>query len=143
MSFSLTLALLLQVAAQPAAPAGPPPPPPTLARAPRPIDPGTWVTPDDYPVGALATNQQGVVGFRVQVGVDGAVSECAVTAPSGWPLLDEMTCALIALRARFTPATNARGDRVRGSYSNRIRWQMPPPPPPIEGNPGIPVPPGR
>lgn len=109
--------------------AGPPPPPPTLARPARPIDPGSWITPADYPVGAAATNQSGSVGFRVQVGTDGTVTECAVTQPSGWPLLDEMTCSLIALRARFTPATNAQGDRIRGSYANRIRWQLPQPQP--------------
>jgi protein TonB len=96
---------------------------------------------EDYPVGALATNQQGVVGFRVQVGLDGTVTECAVTQPSGWPLLDETTCALIAVRARFTPATDARGGRARGTYSNRIRWQIPQPPPPV--TPVLSVPPGR
>jgi periplasmic protein TonB len=133
-----TFAIALMIQAAPTVPVGPPPPPPTLARAPRPIEPGSWVTQDDYPVGALATNQQGVVGFRVQVGLDGTVSECAVTQPSGWPLLDEMTCALIAVRARFTPATDARGGRVRGTYSNRIRWQLPPPVAPV-----VPPAPGR
>lgn len=128
MSVTIALAIALQ-AAPPAPPAGPPAPVPTLARPPRPIDPGSWVTPEDYPVGASVTLQQGAVGFRVMVDIDGTVSNCAVTQPSGWPLLDETTCALIASRARFTPATDAQGNRIRGSYSNRIRWQLPPPQP--------------
>lgn len=117
----------------------PPPPPPSGARRPRPLNPGSWVTQNDYPVGALATNQQGTVGFRVQVERDGTVTECVVTQPSGWPLLDEMTCSLIAVRARFTPATDARGNTTRGSYSNRIRWQIPPAAPAAPLTPGAPT----
>lgn len=137
MSITLTIALLMQAAQ----PAGPPVPPPTLARAPRPIEPGSWVTQDDYPIGALATNQQGAVRFRVDVALDGTVSGCAVTESSGWPLLDEMTCSLLTLRARFTPATDARGNRTVGTYSNRIRWQLPAPPPvaPVPAVPASPV----
>lgn len=137
MSISLTLALLLQATVPPA---GPPPPPPTLARSARPIDPGAWVTQEDYPIGALATNQQGAVRFRVEVAMDGTVSGCTVTESSGWPLLDEMTCSLLTVRARFTPATDARGNRITGSYSNRIRWQLPPPPAPVTPDPSTPPP---
>jgi periplasmic protein TonB len=138
------LAIGLQAAATPAptrAPSAPPPPvaappaprslPPGLSRTVRPINPGEWIQQSDYPIGALANNQSGMVGFRVQVGPEGLVTNCLVTRSSGWPLLDEYTCRLISERARFTAALDTRGRPTAGSYSNRIQWRIPVEPPPV------------
>ncbi len=119
----------VQAAAQPA-PVAPVTPPPPSGERPRAIDPGTWITQADYPFGALANNQSGMVAFRVTVSETGTVADCSVTQSSGWPLLDEHTCLLITARARFTPAQDARRRPVRGTYASRIRWILPPPTPP-------------
>jgi periplasmic protein TonB len=133
----LALCLAGGVAAQTPPPTSPapaaatpsPPAPPTRARNPRPINPGSWIAQDDYPVGAQANGQQGTVGFQVQVNTEGLVTGCTITASSGWPLLDEFTCRLISERARFTAALDARGRPTAGSYRNRIQWRLPPPQP--------------
>ncbi|MEW9854800.1 energy transducer TonB [Novosphingobium sp. M1R2S20] len=108
-------------------PAPPPPPPapkgPTTAAQPR-GNPGTWATPDDYPQRALREERTGTTGFRVTVGTDGRVVDCQITSSSGSPDLDEATCKNVTRRARFKPALQ-NGEPVQGTYSNRIRWEIP------------------
>lgn len=88
-------------------------------------NPGSWVTNDDYPVSAMREEREGMTGFKLTVGADGLPTGCDVIAPSGHGDLDAATCQLIMQRARFTPGRNARGEAVGGTYSNRIRWQIP------------------
>lgn len=87
--------------------------------------PGDWVTTADYPAEALIDGVQGTVSFRLAIGVDGSVSACETTVSSGSELLDTTACNLITLRARFTPATDARGRPIKGTYANRVRWVVP------------------
>ena len=89
-------------------------------------NPGLWVTTNDYPAEALREKREGTVGFVLTVGADGMVSACQITTSSGHPDLDTTACGLIAQRARFTPAKNAKGVDVAGRYANRVRWQIPP-----------------
>jgi protein TonB len=110
--------------------ADPPPlPKPTpvfTARAPKPKNaPGGWATPNDYPSRDLREGNQGVTQFTLTIGVDGRVQSCTVTASSGFPGLDKATCDNVSRRARFEPAIDGSGNRVTGTYSNRIRWQIP------------------
>jgi protein TonB len=104
-----------------------PSPTPSFIPAPaRPLgDPGRWATSDDYPARALREERQGTTRFRVTVGAHGRVRNCEIVASSGSPDLDAATCANVARRARFTPATDATGARVSGSYSNAVRWEIP------------------
>lgn len=113
--------------APPAPPAPPPAPPP-----PRTVEPAkaranlaSYITNDDYPQDAIRNEQQGVTGFRLDVGPDGRVSNCTVTSSSGSSSLDSTTCRLLRSRARFTPATDSNGNRTSDSVSGRIRWQLP------------------
>jgi protein TonB len=53
------------------------------------------------------------------------VKGCEVTASSGSSDLDAATCANVAKRARFNPATDESGARVAGSYSSAVRWEIP------------------
>lgn len=110
-----------------AAPPAPPPPPaptgPTAGAQPR-GNPGNWANTNDYPSRALQQEREGTTGFRVTVGTDGRVIDCTITSSSGHPDLDAATCTNVKRRARFAPATQ-NGTPVQGSYSNRVRWQIP------------------
>lgn len=107
----------------------PPKPIPTPVALGRPAmprgDPANWVSTSDYPSRDLREGNQGRVGFALALGLDGRVTSCRVTAPSGHPGLDEATCNLVAHRARFTPALGSDGRPSAGSYSGTIRWVIP------------------
>lgn len=107
----------------------PPVPKPTpafTARAPKPKNaPGGWATSNDYPARDLREGNQGVTGFALTIDADGRVQSCTVTASSGFPGLDKATCDNVSRRARFEPATDSSGNRTGGTYSNRIRWEIP------------------
>ncbi len=111
-----------------APPAPPAPPPPPVARRPNPIpkgNPGNWANTNDYPSRALQQEREGTTGFRVTVGANGRVADCQITSSSGHPDLDQATCANVTRRARFDPALDGSGNPTTGSYSNRVRWQIP------------------
>ena len=104
----------------------PSPTPSFLPRAATPLgNPGRWATSDDYPARALREERTGTTRFRVTVGTDGRVRNCEVLTSSGSPDLDAATCANVAHRARFTPATDAGGARVNGSWTSAVRWVIP------------------
>lgn len=114
--------------AAPPAPAAPPPPPPPVAKRPNPIpkgNPGNWANTNDYPSRALQQEREGTTGFRVTVGPNGRVTDCQITSSSGHPDLDQATCSNVTRRARFDPALDGSGNPTTGTYSNRVRWQIP------------------
>ena len=113
--------------AAPPAPSAPPPPPP-VAKRPSPIpkgNPGNWANTNDYPSRALQQEREGTTGFRVTVGPNGRVTDCQISSSSGHPDLDQATCTNVTRRARFDPALDGSGNPTTGSYSNRVRWQIP------------------
>jgi protein TonB len=79
----------------------------------------------DYPAAALRGEEQGATRFRLTVGPDGRVKDCAVTGSSGSSSLDATTCRLMRSRARFTPARDSQGNPVGDTISNTIRWVLP------------------
>ncbi len=85
-----------------AAPPPPPPPPPPTAATPT---TSHQVTADDYPPVSIRLQEQGKVGIKYTITTDGTVSECAVTAPSGKPRLDDAACTMVKKRWKFKPAT--------------------------------------
>ena len=87
--------------------------------------PGDWASDDDYPVRALRDNAEGIVGFALTVGVDGAPTRCEIKTSSGNADLDAATCNVMMQRAHFTPATDAAGKATIGTYANTMRWQLP------------------
>lgn len=95
------------------------------APQPRPLDPGSWVTPDDYPQAAVSAGEQGVIGFTLDVNAAGAVTGCTITQTSLSKLLDETACTLLRERARFEPARDAGGRAVASTFKSRFRWAMP------------------
>jgi len=87
--------------------------------------PAGWITTDDYARSDLIREREGTADYRLVVGSDGRVDACEITRSSGHATLDRNTCRLIERRARFDPATNSRGDRVVGTYSGSVTWQIP------------------
>ena len=87
--------------------------------------PGGWVVAYDYPSRSLAYDEEGTTGFRLTIGLDGKVSDCAIISSSGFALLDAATCKHITRRARFSPALDNDGNPIEGSYSNRVTWRLP------------------
>jgi protein TonB len=87
--------------------------------------PTRWVTTDDYPSRDLREGNEGVTVFRAVVGSNGRVGACEVVRSSGHPGLDAATCKAVTARARFEPATDENGEKVVGTYSNSVRWQIP------------------
>ncbi len=79
----------------------------------------------DYPTEAVRANQQGVVGARFWVGVDGRATDCVVFRSSGAKLLDQQTCAVIVKRARLSPARGRLQRPVRSLSSAEISWIIP------------------
>jgi protein TonB len=111
------------------APVAAPPPLPApkqaaKAAAPR-GNPGSWVTPDDYPSRALREERTGTTGFRLTIGADGRVSDCQITSSSGHGDLDAETCKQLMRRARFRPAEDSDGNAMASSYASRVVWRIP------------------
>ena len=134
------LLLMEQATVPPSAPPVPPPPPPIRMYPAPPAPPAppaypakrarplaqvaSLISDRDYPRAALRANQQGTVGFTLQVDPDGQVAGCSVTRPSGSTAIDAATCAIMQSRARFEPARNALGTPVPDRYSARIAWRI-------------------
>lgn len=88
-------------------------------------NPATWVTHREYPARAKLERREGTTAFRLTYDASGHVQKCEITSSSGHSDLDTATCDQIMLRARFLPGKNAAGQKVGGTYSNRVRWRIP------------------
>lgn len=88
-------------------------------------NPGEWITESDYKTSWINRGWAGNAGFRLQVGANGRVEGCQITRSTGHTALDEATCELVTRRAKFEPARNGDGEKVPGSYSSSVRWQIP------------------
>jgi len=85
-----------------------------------------WVTDNDYPTSELRQNHEGRTAYRLSIDSTGKVTNCTVTASSGWPGLDKAACDKLSSRAKFEAATNADGERVAGVFSSAVTWRIPP-----------------
>jgi len=84
------------------------------------------VTDADYPIAAMRYEQEGRTAVVLGIGETGRVTDCRVTESSGHSALDAATCSLLVRRARFTPARDAKGNAIRGSFATAIKWVLPP-----------------
>ena len=78
---------------------------------------------DDYPEGARRAGEAGRVSIRVQIGADGSVKGCEVTASSGHERLDRRTCEVAQRRWRFSPATED-GVAVPSQQQRSVLWRL-------------------
>lgn len=105
------------------------PPPPPLAFDPVSASPrnniSDWVTTDDYRTSWINREMVGIVRFKVSVGTNGRVQDCQILASTGHTALDTATCKLVKRRAKFNPARNGNGDKVTGSFTRSVKWQLP------------------
>jgi protein TonB len=85
-------------------------------------DPSVWVTLNDYPTD---TYDEGTTHFRLTIGPSGRAIKCQITVSSGSERLDEATCRNLIRRARFSPATNSKGEVIVGSHIGTMRWYIP------------------
>ncbi|AQR72730.1 hypothetical protein BXU08_02740 [Sphingomonas sp. LM7] len=93
---------------------------------PRPATPpGSWAKNEDYPDAAIRAGERGSVGFTLDVGANGEVTNCTVDASSGSQTLDDATCTIIRARARFLPARDAKGKPIAARWSSKYRWDLP------------------
>lgn len=88
-------------------------------------NPGSWITTDDYPSSSLRNGEQGTVEFRLEIDTRGSPTSCTVIDPSASATLNEVTCNLLMARAHFVPLRDEDGDKVRGTYSSSVRWEIP------------------
>ena len=84
-----------------------------------------WVTTNDYPTSGLRGEHEGSTRYRLSVDAAGKVTGCGVTTSSGFADLDTAACAVLARRAKFTPATDDTGAKVAGSFSGTVTWRLP------------------
>ena len=85
-----------------------------------------WVTVKDYPVEAVLGAQEGSTSFALTVDANGLPQDCRITKSSGSKILDDQTCAVMLIRARFRPPVNKKGQIVNATYHQTIRWHLPP-----------------
>lgn len=110
-----------------APPTAPPAPPkPMMAVGPKPKSaPGNWVTDEDYPSSDMRDGNEGVTGFRLEIGTDGKVTACNITSSSGFSSLDNKACQMLLRRGRFAAAKDTEGNPIVSAYSSRVKWQIP------------------
>lgn len=83
---------------------------------------GSYFSTDDYPPSAATRGAEGVVRFELEIGLDGHVGKCNVTASSGDGALDAATCSILLGRARYSPARDADGQPVPGRDRGSVTW---------------------
>jgi hypothetical protein len=97
----------------------------TLSRPPAPVGSGaSWISWKDYPSEALSSNQGGFVQFRLDVDAAGKVAGCHVLARTDPDEFADLTCRLLAKRARLQPALDAEGKPVPSFIVQRVNWTV-------------------
>lgn len=88
-------------------------------------DPASWIQERDYRSNWIRWGLSGVAGFTLEIDARGRVSDCTITRSTGHDVLDGATCRLLTRRARFDPARNPAGEKVTGTYSSSVAWEIP------------------
>ena len=109
----------------PPAPPAPPSPPRFVRGTPARAELARIVSPDDYPAEALRAGEEGIVSFSLLVGPDGRVNNCLIQESSESVWLDNATCRLMTVRARFSPARDLKGEAINAIVNAKIVWRLP------------------
>ncbi len=82
-------------------------------------------TDGDYPKLAYLRAQEGTAQYLLLIDEKGTVAGCDLIRATGVPILDLMGCAAFQKRAKFRPAQDSAGKRVRSSLvTPPITWRM-------------------
>lgn len=87
-------------------------------------DPTSWATDADYPSDALRDNQQGRVSIGLYIDPQGKPDRCIVIYKSGSPSLDQASCQVAMMRARFKPALAPDGTPTGFLYTTSMNWRL-------------------
>jgi hypothetical protein len=95
----------------------------TLSRPVTPRDtPRSWLDNSDYPLSPLTEGRSGIVRFRLDVDAQGKVVGCFILATTGPDSFADLTCKIIARRAKLLHALDAKGQPVRSYYVQKVNW---------------------
>jgi hypothetical protein len=95
----------------------------TLTKHPEPkSEPTTWLRFADYPASMLFNGKQALVNFRLSVDAQGTPTACEVQRSYNDQTFDQVTCAILMRRARFSPALDVQGRAVPSYYLNTVHW---------------------
>lgn len=78
-----------------------------------------------YP-GNIAKDEEGEVGLRVTIGVDGSVTACEVTKPDPIAAFNQHVCQHVLRYGRFVPALSDKGERLSKSYDAIASYELVP-----------------
>ncbi len=78
-----------------------------------------------YPARARKAGEQGLVGFNIRIDKDGQPTNCEVTHSSGFRHLDDETCQLVLIHAKFKPMKDAQGRKINFVTEGVVNWQIP------------------
>lgn len=87
-------------------------------------DKADWIVTEDYPKQAVEVAIEGRAGVALASGLNGDPSSCTIRASSGSSILDEATCDLLMIRARFLPARDDSGKPVEGTFTTKVAWAL-------------------
>lgn len=80
----------------------------------------------NYPAASLAAGEQGSVFFLVSMAADGEPTGCEVTRSSGYPRLDEATCRLMLVQAKFAKKQQPGATRSQVMrHEGVVNWKIP------------------
>lgn len=95
----------------------------SLTRAARSILPlPQYFSSADYPKQPLGAGDSGASRIMMMIDETGVLKDCMVVETSGIASLDAQGCAVLLVRARFSPALDAAGKPTRSVQTYRIRW---------------------
>ncbi len=105
------------ISVQPATPSGPRNPIPAGGRF-------NWFRGAVLPADLYLQEAQGVIWYEMAVDANGKPVSCSVTESTGFPGLDDFTCATAMKVAEFEPALDAEGNAVAGTFTDRHYWRF-------------------
>lgn len=95
----------------------------TLAKPAVPLSsPASWFSTNAFPSTAAMGGHNGYVQFRLDVDETGLVTACHVLGRTNPDEFADLSCRILAQRAKFSPAFNAEGKPVKSFNVNKVIW---------------------
>lgn len=88
------------------------------------LNPGQWLSANDYPRDMARNGEQSEVSVRLLVDGTGKVTKCTSLSHFDAPDFNRISCDLITRRARFAPAELADGTKVPSYYEQRVIFRL-------------------